>query len=49
MGTPTAGLSVQVSLTGVTSTVGTGIIGLNAWEIVDSGIAPTWTEVDKAA
>ena len=49
MGVPTAGLSVLVSPTGVTSTFSTGIIGLNAWAIVDPGTAPTWTVVDKAA
>ena len=49
MGVPTAGLSVLVEVTGVTSTTSTGIIGLNAWELVDSGTSPTWTVVDKAA
>ena len=49
MGIPTAGLSVLANPTGVTSSFSTGIIGLNAWEIVDSGSAPTWTLVDKAA
>jgi hypothetical protein len=49
MGVPTAGLSVLVEVTGVTSTFSTGIIGLNAWELVDSGTSPTWTVVDKAA
>ena len=49
MGVPTAGLSVLVSPTGVTSTFSTGIIGLNAWAVVDPGTAPTWTVVDKAA
>ena len=49
MGIPTAGLSVLVEVTGVTSTTSTGIIGLNAWELVDSGTSPTWTVVDKAA
>ena len=49
MGVPTAGLSVLANPTGVTSSFSTGIIGLNAWEIVDSGSAPTWTLVDKAA
>ncbi len=44
-----AGISTVAEPTGVTSTTSTGIIGLNAWEIVDSGTAPTWTEVDKAA
>ena len=44
-----AGASAEVDLTGVTSTSTTGIIGLNAWELVDSGTAPTWTVVDKAA
>ena len=49
MGVPTAGLSVLVEVTGVTSSFSTGIIGLNAWELVDSGTSPTWTVVDKAA
>lgn len=49
LGVPTAGLSVLVEPTGVTSTTSTGIIGLNAWELVDSGSSPTWTIVDKAA
>ena len=45
----TAGLSVEASPTGVTMTTSTGIIGLNAWELVDPGTSPTWTVVDKAA
>jgi hypothetical protein len=49
MGVPTAGLSVAVDVTGVTSSFSTGIIGLNAWELVDPGTSPTWTVVDKAA
>ena len=44
-----AGASAEVLLTGVTTTISTGIIGLNAWELVDPGTAPTWTVVDKAA
>jgi hypothetical protein len=44
-----AGSSVEVDPTGVTMTSTTGIIGLNAWELVDPGTAPTWTVVDKAA
>jgi len=44
-----AGISVLVEPTGVTGTSTTGTIGLNAWEIVDPGLQPTWTEVDKAA
>lgn len=44
-----AGISADVEPTGVTATTSTGIIGLNAWELVDPGIAPTWTVVDKAA
>tara|TARA_R100001509_G_scaffold156228_1_gene119332 strand:+ start:601 stop:2061 length:1461 start_codon:yes stop_codon:yes gene_type:complete len=44
-----AGTSALVSPTGVTSTFTQGIIGLNAWELVDSGATPTWTVVDKAA
>ncbi len=37
-----AGASALVLPTGVTSTFTQGIIGLNAWELVDSGAAPTW-------
>jgi len=44
-----AGINADVEPTGVTATTSTGIIGLNAWELVDPGIAPTWTVVDKAA
>jgi len=44
-----AGISAEVQPTGVTATTSTGIIGLNAWELVDPGTAPTWTVVDKAA
>ena len=44
-----AGISAEVNPTGVTGTTSTGIIGLNAWELVDPGTPPTWTVVDKAA
>jgi hypothetical protein len=44
-----AGISAEVDVSGVTATTSTGIIGLNAWELVDPGTAPTWTVVDKAA
>ena len=44
-----AGASAEVDPTGVTMTPTTGTIGLNAWETVDPGSAPTWTVVDKAA
>jgi hypothetical protein len=44
-----AGISAEVSPTGVTMTPTTGIIGLNAWAVVDPGTAPTWTVVDIAA
>jgi hypothetical protein len=44
-----AGISAEVQPTGVTATTSTGIIGLNAWELVDPGTAPIWTVVDKAA
>ena len=44
-----AGVNADVEPTGVTATTSTGIIGLNAWELVDPGTAPTWTVVDKAA
>jgi len=44
-----AGISAEASPTGVTMTSSSGTIGLNAWELVDPGTAPTWTVVDKAA
>ena len=44
-----AGISAEADPTGVTMTSSSGTIGLNAWEIVDPGTAPTWTVVDKAA
>jgi hypothetical protein len=49
IGTAVAGASAEVDLTGVTMTSSSGTIGLNAWELVDPGTAPTWTVVDKAA
>ena len=44
-----AGISADVSPTGVTGTTSTGIMSTNAWELVDPGTSPTWTVVDKAA
>jgi hypothetical protein len=44
-----AGISITAEPTGVTSTVSTGIMGINAWAVVDPGTSPTWTVVDKAA
>ena len=44
-----AGISAEAQPTGVTMTPNAGTIGVNAWEIVDPGTAPTWTVVDKAA
>ena len=44
-----AGISDIALPTGVTMTSSSGTIGLNAWELVDPGTAPTWTVVDKAA
>jgi hypothetical protein len=44
-----AGINADVAVTGSTMSTSTGIIGLNAWELVDPGTAPTWTVVDKAA
>ena len=44
-----AGISDTPTPTGVTMTSTTGTIGLNAWELVEPGSAPTWTVVDKAA
>jgi hypothetical protein len=41
-----AGISDIALPTGVTMTSSSGTIGLNAWELVDSGTAPTWTVVD---
>ena len=43
------GLSVKVEPTGVTATPATGIIGLNAWAVVDPNGETTWTVVDLAA
>ena len=44
-----AGISAEAQPSGVTMTSSSGTIGLNAWELVDPGTAPTWTVVDKAA
>ena len=44
-----AGISDIALPSGVTMTSSSGTIGLNAWELVDPGTAPTWTVVDKAA
>ena len=44
-----AGTNADVNVTGSTMSTSTGIIGLNAWELVDPGTSPTWTVVDKAA
>ena len=43
------GINGEAFPTGVTATTSTGIIGLNAWAVVDPGTAPTWTVVDIAA
>jgi len=44
-----AGISAEVSPTGVTMSPTTGIIGLNAWAVVDPNSSTTWTVVDIAA
>jgi hypothetical protein len=44
-----AGISAEAQPSGVTMASSSGTIGLNAWELVDPGTAPTWTVVDKAA
>jgi len=44
-----AGISITANPTGVTGTVTAGIMGINAWAVVDPGASPTWTVVDKAA
>jgi len=44
-----AGISAEAQPSGVTGTTSTGIIGVNAWELVDPGTSPTWSVVDKAA
>ena len=49
IGSYLAGISDTPTPTGVTMTSTTGTIGLNAWELVEPGSAPTWTVVDKAA
>jgi len=43
------GINGEAYPTGVTSSFSTGIIGINAWAVVDPGTAPTWTVVDIAA
>ena len=43
------GINGEAFPTGVTATTSTGIIGLNAWAVVDPGTSPTWTVVDIAA
>ncbi len=49
IGSYQAGISDTALPTGVTMTPSTGIMSVNAWELVDPGTAPTWTVVDKAA
>jgi hypothetical protein len=44
-----AGISALVLPTGVTSTTSTGIIGINAWAVVNPNASTTWSVVDKAA
>lgn len=44
-----AGISAEAPVTSVTATTSTGIMSVNAWEVVDPGNAPTWTVVDIAA
>lgn len=43
------GFSAEAPVTSVTGTVNTGIIGLNAWAVVDPDGDTTWTVVDLAA
>tara|TARA_E500000318_G_scaffold4074_2_gene4369 strand:- start:10830 stop:11972 length:1143 start_codon:yes stop_codon:yes gene_type:complete len=44
-----AGTSAEAQPSGVTATTTTGIIGLNAWAVVDPDGDTTWTVVDLAA
>lgn len=44
-----AGISQLVTPTGVTMTVSSGIMSVNAWAVVDAGTEPTWAVVDIAA
>jgi hypothetical protein len=44
-----AGISQLVTPTGVTATISTGIMGINAWAVVEPNASTTWSVVDKAA
>jgi hypothetical protein len=44
-----AGISQLVVPTGVTATVSTGIMGINAWAVIEPNASTTWSVVDKAA
>lgn len=44
-----AGISQLVIPTGVTATVSTGIMGINAWAVIEPNASTTWSVVDKAA
>ena len=44
-----AGISQLVTPTGVTATVSSGTMGVNAWAVVQPNASTTWSVVDKAA
>ena len=44
-----AGISQLIIPTGVTATVSTGIMGINAWAVIEPNASTTWSVVDKAA
>ena len=44
-----AGISQLIIPTGVTATVSTGIMGINAWAVIQPNASTTWSVVDKAA
>jgi|DEB0MinimDraft_3_1074331.scaffolds.fasta_scaffold08593_2 hypothetical protein len=44
-----AGISQLVTPTGVTATTSTGIMGINAWAVIEPNASTTWSVVDKAA
>jgi len=44
-----AGISQLIIPTGVTATVTSGTMGINAWAVVDPNASTTWSVVDKAA
>ena len=49
IGNAVAGISQLVVPTGVTATTSTGIMGINAWAVIQPNATTTWSVVDKAA